>query len=59
MRPGDELVLRESNERVVLVAVLTDAAGALLVATAGEAPFEVRRDDVMTLRERHASCGCC
>lgn len=58
MRPGDELILRASEERVRVIAVL-DAAGTLLVAVEGEAPFQVARDDVMTPAERHRACGCC
>lgn len=59
-RPGDELILRATEERVRVVAVL-DAAGTLLVEPTldAEAPFQVGRDEVMTLRERHSGCGCC
>lgn len=59
MRPGDELVLRETNERVQLLAVVNGAAGTLLVEDADGEAFEVARDDVQTLAERHSSCGCC
>ena len=58
MRFGDELVIRESNERVILLGVL-DLAGTLLVGRPGEDPFQVQESEVMTLREVHGGCGCC
>lgn len=57
MRPGEPAILRESNEPVLVLAVL-DAAGTLLVRCGAE-EFQVARGDVMSLRERHADCGCC
>lgn len=59
MKFGDELILRETNERVVLLGIINDEAGILLVATPGEEPYEVHEDDIMTLGERHSGCGCC
>lgn len=60
--PGDDLILRATEERVRVLAVL-DAAGTLLVQAHADgdadAPFQVSRDEVMTLRERHGGCGCC
>lgn len=56
--PGDEVVLRPSEERARVVAVL-DAAGTLLVALDGGAPFQVAREEWETPWARHASCGCC
>lgn len=58
MEPGDELVMRITNERVLFVARL-DSAGTLLVVPPGGEPFQVAADEVMTLAERHAGCGCC
>lgn len=58
MKPGDEVVLSDSGERVVLVA-RKDAGGTLLVEDAEGSLFEVARADVMTLAERHSGCGCC
>lgn len=61
---GDELVLRATEERVRVLAVL-DAAGTLLVETeaeeegSGAEAFQVARDEVMTPAERHRGCGCC
>ena len=57
MQPGDELVVRESNERVRLVAVL-DSAGTLLIEDAAGATWSLPPDEVMTLHERHG-CACC
>lgn len=54
---GDELILRATEERVLLLGRL-DMAGTLLVGKPGEEPFQVHEDEVMTLRERH-SCSCC
>lgn len=57
--PGDEIVLRISEERVRVVAVV-DAAGTLLVSLPGsDAPFQVAADEWETLWARHAGCGCC
>lgn len=53
---GDELVLRATEERVRVVAVL-DAAGTLLVRSGDEA-FQVARDEVEAPWARHAGCGC-
>lgn len=57
MLPGEAVVLRESNEPALVLAVL-DAAGRILVRVADE-EFEVHRDELMLPEERHASCGCC
>ena len=57
MQPGESAILRESNEPVLVLAVL-DAAGTLLVRCGAE-EFQVARADVMSQRERHAGCGCC
>lgn len=57
MRAGDAAILRESNEPVLVLAVL-DAAGTLLVRC-GDEEFQVTRADVMTPLERVADCGCC
>jgi hypothetical protein len=56
MRVGEQAWLRESDEPVVVVAVL-DAAGTLLVR-APEGEFQAARDELMSAREKH-SCGCC
>lgn len=48
--------LRASEEPVEVVAVL-DAAGTLLVRAA-DGEFQVARDELMSVREKH-SCGCC
>lgn len=53
---GDELVLRATEERVRVVAVL-DSAGTLLVR-AGEESFQVAPDEVEPSWARHAGCGC-
>ena len=58
MDPGDELVLRATEERVRVVAVL-DAAGTLLVQPADGEPFEVARDDVERPWAKHQGCACC
>lgn len=58
MQPGAEVVLRASEERARVVAVV-DAAGTLLVAIDGEAPFQVGADEWETTWARHAGCGCC
>ncbi|HEX2022091.1 MAG TPA: hypothetical protein VHH36_05215 [Candidatus Thermoplasmatota archaeon] len=58
MRPGDEVILRDSGERLTLVAP-KDAGGTLLVEDAAGDRFEVDRTEVMTLAERHGGCGCC
>lgn len=56
--PGDEVVLRASDERARVLAVL-DAAGTLLVAIEEEPPFQVAADEWERPWARHASCGCC
>lgn len=58
MDPGDTVVLRASEERATVLAVV-DAAGTLLVRVDGEEPFQVARDDWEHPWARHASCGCC
>lgn len=55
--PGDELILRTSEERVRVVAVL-DGAGTLLVR-AGEDEFEASRDELEWPWRKHAGCSCC
>lgn len=56
--PGDEVVLRASEERVRVVAVL-DAAGTLLVAAGDEAPFQAAPGEWEAPWAKHASCACC
>lgn len=51
------MVLRESNEPAIVLAVL-DASGRVLVRV-GDEEFEAHADELMTIRERLASCGCC
>lgn len=58
MEPGDELILRATEERVRVVAVL-DAAGTLLLQPREGDPFEAQRDDVERPWAKHAGCGCC
>lgn len=59
MDPDGEIVyLRESGEPARVLAVL-DAAGTLLVRVEGEEPFQVARDEIETVRERHGGCACC
>jgi len=57
VEPGDELVIRATGERAVLVAVV-DAAGTLLLRV-GEEEFLAERDDVEPPWARHAGCACC
>lgn len=57
MDAGDEAILRATEERVRVVAVL-DASGTCLVES-GDATFEATREELATLWERHAGCGCC
>lgn len=56
--PGDEVVVRASEERARVIAVL-DAAGTILVATADDAPFQLAEGEWEAPWARHASCGCC
>ena len=56
--PGDEVVLRASEEHARVLAVL-DAAGTLLVAVEGDAPFQVGADEWEAPWAKHASCACC
>lgn len=58
MDAGDEVVVRATGERAVVVAVV-DAAGTLLLQVAGEEPFQVERDDVEWPWSKHRSCACC
>ena len=58
MQPGDEVVLRATEERVRIVAVL-DASGTLLVRSGDEAQFQAARDELEWPWEKHASCACC
>ena len=59
MEPGAELILRATEERVRVVAVL-DAAGTLLVRPLeGGSEFQAARDEVEWPWARHASCACC
>lgn len=55
--PGDEMVLRATEERVRVVAVL-DAAGTLLVR-AEDAEFQAARDELEWPWSKHAGCACC
>ncbi len=57
MRFGDELIVRATNERVVLLGVL-DQSGTLLVGRPEEEPFTLQEEEVQTLNDRHG-CGCC
>lgn len=57
MRPGETVVIRESNEPAEVVAIL-DAAGTLLLRV-GDETFESAPESCMSLREKHADCGCC
>ena len=57
MHFGDELVVRDTEERVFLITRL-DVGGTLLVGRPGAEPFQVHEDEVMTLKERHG-CACC
>lgn len=57
MRPGDEVVIRATGERALVVAVV-DAAGTLLVRTHDE-EFQAAPDDVEWPWARHAGCACC
>ncbi|HVM44641.1 MAG TPA: hypothetical protein VM582_01800 [Candidatus Thermoplasmatota archaeon] len=57
MEPGDEVVVRATGERALVLAVL-DAAGTLLLR-AGEDEFQAARDDVEWPWARHAGCACC
>lgn len=57
MRAGEAVILRESNEPALVLAVL-DASGRLLIRV-GDEEFEAARDEVMRPHERHAGCGCC
>lgn len=54
---GDELIVRETNERVVLLGRI-DMGGTLLVGKPGEDPWQIHEDDIVTLKERHG-CACC
>lgn len=58
MKAGETVVLRETEEHVVVLAVV-DAAGSLLVQPREGAPFQVAPDDVEPLWARHAGCACC
>lgn len=58
MEPGDEVVLRATEERVRIVAVL-DAAGTLLLQPAEGEPFQAQRDEVEPPWAKHAGCACC
>lgn len=57
MQPGDEVVIRATEERARVVAVL-DAAGTLLLNVEGS-EFQAARDEVEFPWEKHASCACC
>lgn len=57
VRPGDLLILRESNEPVTVLAIV-DAAGTLIVR-GSDSEFQVARDDVLRPHERHACCEGC
>jgi hypothetical protein len=57
VQTGDEMVLRATEERVRVVAVL-DASGTLLVRSDAD-EFQVERDDLAQVWEKHAGCGCC
>lgn len=57
MQPGDEVIVRATEEHGRIVAVL-DAAGTLLVRV-GEEEFQAARDDVEHPWARHAGCACC
>lgn len=58
MQPGDEVVVRATGERALVVAIV-DAAGTLLVKVAEEEPFQAERDDVEWPWAKHAGCACC
>lgn len=57
MQFGDELVVRATNERVILLGRL-DMSGNILVGKPDEDPFQLHEDEVMELNERHG-CACC
>ena len=58
MEPGDEVVLRATEERVRIVAIL-DAAGTLLLQPSEGDPFQAERDEVEPTWAKHAGCACC
>lgn len=55
---GDELVIRATNERVILLGVL-DMSGTLLVGKPESEPFQVTEEEVLSLNEKYSGCGCC
>lgn len=57
MQPGESVVLRESNEPALVVAVL-DASGTLLLRV-GDETFESSPDEWMTPAEKLVGCSCC
>lgn len=57
MKPGDTVVLRATEEHVLVVAVL-DASGTCLVRSAGD-EFTAARDELEPTWAKHAGCGCC
>lgn len=58
MEAGDEVILRATEERVRVLAVL-DVAGTLLLQPPEGEPFQAARDDVEWPWARHAGCACC
>lgn len=58
VEPGDEVVVRATGERALVVAVV-DASGTLLLRVRDEDPFQLARDDVEWPWSKHASCACC
>lgn len=58
MRFGDELYLRGTNERVVLLGVVDSDEGLLRVGSPSRGSFDVRDDEVAPVRPRHDGCGC-
>lgn len=58
MRFGDELILRATNERVVLLGILDAETGAIRVGSPTRTPFEANEADVRPVREGPAGCGC-
>lgn len=58
MEAGDEVILRATEERVRVLAVL-DAAGTLLLQPAEGDAFQAMPDEVEWPWARHAGCACC
>lgn len=57
MRFGDELILRGTNERVILITVEDGDAGTLRVGSPTRPAFVVSADDVVPVNPSKG-CGC-